>query len=788
VKGTIIDAESKGPLVRATIALRSARDSSLVSGALTDREGAFTISGLRPGRYYARVSYVGYRTRIVDSLVLRPGGMERDLGAIALSINPSTTGDVTVSAERDFMTVDIDRTVYKTQDLLVSTGGTATDLLRNIPSIEVDVDGNVSLRGNQNVVVQINGRPLMMSGDALTNFLRSLSASSIERVEVIPNPSAKYDPDGMSGIINIVLKQSEDRGLSGGLNAGAGTRSSYNIGGNINYGSGPWNIFANYGFNTGRWEYNGTRLQENRLVHPLTGVRGSDTGSNLYSGHSLNGTIDYALDKMNSLSLSAVVSTNSGDGDGVNHYFDLDSVREVTDRYDRLNTSGNSELNMDYRLGYKWVEQASRHEFSVEARYSTEREDGSSDYRQQDLTLSGTPANDKPQLQRNDLLEKNRNITLQADYVRPLWESARLETGYKGSLRRIDNTFYSESFDYGAGEFRPDMNLNNTFVFDEKINALYATYSQDLDQFGLQLGLRAEDARTTFNLTSVGSAYDNNYFSLFPSAFVSYKPAEGTQFKLGYSRRINRPRTGTLNPFSSSSDPNFRRVGNPYLKPEYTDSYELNFTQFLPWGTATLSPYFRHTTNGIQRYERFDSTGMATLTFENFGKDDSYGAEFITTARVDRVTAFANVSVYRSVTDASNVDQGLTNDAIGWTARANATVDLGLGLSLQANGFYRSPFNINGGQMGSHSSFDMALQKKLFDDKARIGLRVSDLFNTSSFNVYRGTSAYYEETSRHWGGRSAMLTFSYTFGTPDRNAQRRTTGTQDQPQGGDMGW
>jgi outer membrane receptor protein involved in Fe transport len=790
ISGTIIDGATNEPLPKATIALRSAHDSTLVTGALTERDGTFTIGGLRPGRYYARVSYVGMTTHIVDSITIAPGTMQVSLGRIAVTADASANDEVVVSARRDFMTTAIDRTIYKTSDLLVSSGGTAADLLRNIPSIEVDIDGNVSLRGNQNVAIQINGRPVMMSRDALVSFFRSLPASSIERIEVIPNPSAKYDPDGMSGIINIVLKQNEDRGMSGGINGGIGLPGSANIGGNISYGSGPWNLFANYGFNYGKHQFWGSRYQENRLIEPRTALRQADTGDNIYRGHSLNASVDYAFDEQNSLSLTAFANTRGGALDAINHITYLDAARAATGAYDRTTDGNKTGYGMDYRLAYKWVEKPASHELSVETRYSADRDDDDSQFREQDFDIAGGPLTASPARTRTTTNERNGEYSAQADYVRPLWENAKLEAGYKGSKRTIDNSFFAEMFDDSSGEFKPDVSQNNTYTFDEQIHAGYVTFGQEFGAFGVQAGLRAEQALTTFSLATTNQAFDNDYFSLFPSAFVTYTPAEGTQLKASYSKRINRPDVWALNPFSPFNDRNYRRIGNPYLKPEYTHAYEFNFMQYLPWGTITVNPYFRRTVDAIQRFERFDSSGIATLTFENFGTVDSYGADLIASGRIsDWFQGFASVSLYQWQTDATNLGaEGFTNDAFGWFARLNATFSIGWGIDIQGSTMYRAPIKIDGGTMDAWSMSDIAIQKKLFEDKAKIGIRVSDPFNQGGFSINRGTERYYEETDRKWTSRTAMLTFSYTFGTPDRRQQRRNQGGGESQPSPDMGW
>jgi outer membrane receptor protein involved in Fe transport len=764
ISGTIVDAADRRGLSSATASLWSARDSSLVTGAIASRDGAFSLRGIRPGRYYLRISYIGYTTKLVDDIAVR-GAAPIDLGEIAIAVDARQLGEVNVSGRREFMTVEIDRNVYRTDDMPVAAGGNATDVLRNIPSVEVDVDGNVSLRGNQNVAVQINGRPVMMSGEALANYLRTLSAEAIERVEIIANPSAKYDPEGLGGILNLELKKGEERGLSGGVNAGVGTNDAYSLGGSLNYGSGPWNVSGNYGFTMRSRDMLGYRLQESRGAEPATRLVAGDTGTSSSVGHSFNASIDYALSPQHTLTLSGRAGMRSGEGDRATTTV-TESAAPVSTTI-RATGDDDDGTNADVRLGYRWTIERRKHELSAELRYGLD-----DDTEHSLATLTIPEAHDVvPSRQQVDLNERNSDIDAMIDYVRPLWSDAKLEAGYAGSIRRIENDYTSMASD-SSGALVPD-GQSNAFDFTERINGLYATLGQSIGSLDVQLGLRAEAADTKFDLVGGEHAYDNDYFSLFPSALVGYRPGDETQLRLSYSKRITRPRTRLLNPFSTSTDPQFRRIGNPYLRPEYTHAIELSVNQFFPWGTLQLTPYVRRTTDAIERYERVDSDGVVTATFENLGQVDSWGAELLSTARVgDWLSTVGSFGFFRSVTDASNIGEGSETDALAFTARLTATATLGWGTSIQGSLFYRSPSEVVGGRTEGHVFSDLAVTKSLLDDRARLGLRVSDPFDVARMRSTRETDGYYIETERRWGGRSAMLTFSYLFGKPQRDAKR----------------
>lgn len=779
VSGAITDAETKKPLASATVSLWNVRDSTLVTGAIAGRDGTFALRGLRPGRYYLRVAFIGYQTAFAD-VAIEPGAGAVRVGEIAVVPEVSELGGVEVRANRDFMSVEIDRNVYRTDDMPVASGGNASDVLRNIPSVEVDVDGHVSLRGNQNVAVQINGRPIMMSGDALANYLQTLSANAIERVEVVGNPSARYDPEGMGGIINIELKKGEERGLTGGINAGVGTSESYSLGANISYGGGPWNVSANYGFNRRSRDMFGYRLQVDRSVDVGSSLTVRDTGKNSSFGHSLNASAEYAIDGMNAITLSTRVGMRNGDALRTSQT--LREIEAPLGFTQRTTDDDDSGINMDHRLSYKWTGERRKHELTAEMRYGYDTDVEITRARQNgdSSTFAGGPM-----LQQVDLDERNSDFDAKLDYVRPLWADARLEAGYAGSFRLIDNNYQSQSSD--SMSTLVDDGRSNTFNFSERLHAVYAIVGQTIGKVDLQIGARGELASTGFDLATTGERFNNEYFSLFPSALIGFRPSDETQLRLSYSKRITRPRTRALNPFSTSTDPQFKRVGNPYLRPEYTHGLELTVNQFVPWGTVQFSPYLRRTVDAIERFERVDSAGIVTATFENLGEVDSYGAELLSTGRFgDWLNTVASIGLYRSVTDATSVGADAASEALAWTARLTATASLGWGTSLQASLFYRSPSNIVGGHSDAHVMSDVAATKTLFDDRFKIGVRVSDPFNVSGMRTWRETDGYYIETERRWGGRTAMLTLSYLFGKPGEAKRDRGEGRADEE--GEIDW
>ena len=780
VTGTILDARTEESVPGGSVAIWSVADSTLVTGAISRLDGSFTIEGIRRGEYYLKVSALGYEKQIVSDLKIGPGSFRVDLGKLMLQ--PDSAGlaeTVTVTERRSSVEFRSDRTIYNVEDQPINAGGDAMDVLKNVPQLEVDIDDNISLRGSQNVVVLVNGRSISLSGDALAGYLRSLSSEGISKVEVIPNPSAKYDPEGMAGIVNIVLsKDSSNDKVSGNVSLGGSTNNNYNASGSLNWRTNRLTLFGSYSFRYDERESERMFFRENRLLNPITILDQSSTGSSVDRSHVLNTSLEYGLNDKNFLTASAMFHLRSGmDGDRI-EYQESTLADEMLSQTLRLSPEDEQRNRSDFSIGYRWTEEAARHEFSAEARYSTNYREDLGTFIEYDQI--GSSADSVIERQNNDAEDTNEEWSFQADYVRPVGEKGRFETGYRGEVNRINNMIYSETFDPQVGEFQPDVERNNEFIYDEQIHAVYAIYAQELGRFETQAGLRAEGAVTDFNLVTTGESFENDYFSLFPSASVSYSLDDSRRLRASYSKRIRRPGVRRLNPFTQYEDRLNLRTGNPYLQPEYNHSVEIGFNQIASWGTLSLTPYFRRTTNEIERVLNIDSTGVTRLTFENFNVSDSYGTEFVGTWRAGSWwNGFLNLSVYRIVLDGNNVDAELSNDAVSWSGRVNNTVTIVPGLDVQASYFYRAPVNISGGKIDAMHGADIAVKKSLFGDRASLSLRISDPFNTRKFSLVRDTQEYLVDVTHHRTSQIAWLTFSYDFGADQKDRNRRRTNRGD---------
>jgi outer membrane receptor protein involved in Fe transport len=770
ITGTVVHAASGQPVASAAVAVRSARDSSLVGGGYTRPDGTFRIDGLRPGSYTVRVRVIGFAP-LVKAVVVTPAAPAAEVGKLALTPVAAELSSVTVTAQQEAVALAPDRNSYTVKDMPAASGGSAVDVLRNVPAVEVDGDNKVSLRGNENVVVQINGRMTPMRGEALGNFLAQLPANMVSKVEVVPNPSAKSDPEGMAGIVNIVLKENADLGLSGGATVGGGTTGQVNASGNVGYQAGKLTLFANYGF-----------MRDDRAISGFTSRQGLATGLQPFlesdasgaftpKSHSLNASADYKLAAKSTLSSNFMMSQRELTRENDNAYRELDAARALTGRSMRTSTQTGNGLMLDYTLGYKRTAKQPGDALSAEFRVNRSRDDDAIRLSDQALSTAGATSG-AAAIETNATGALTHNWTLQTDYTRTLAPRTKLETGYKGTLRQMENAYDVAQWSDATGGFVSDAARSNAFDYDEQVHAAYAVLSRGVGKFDLQGGLRAEQVSTRFDLATTGTRYDNNYHSLYPSAIAAFNVDDRRQLKASYSKRVTRPDTRQLNPFGFREDALNVFQGNPSLKPEYTHAFELGYQQSFDKGTVQVTPFARHTVNAVRFIRTIDDAGVSTTTFQNVATSDSYGTDVNGSLRLGRVTGFGGVSAFKQVTDGSNLSTDVSNSAIGWSARANATVKLTKTLDAQGFLMYRAPMKAEQGRMSAMTMTNLALRQKLRGDAASVTLRVMDPFNTMKMGFVTDDGRFYQTSQRHFGARGMFLSFNYAFGQQPRIRQR----------------
>ncbi|WP_420129486.1 TonB-dependent receptor domain-containing protein [Longimicrobium sp.] len=781
IRGTVVDAESSAPIGTASVEVWSAADSALVAGAIARPDGSFRIEGLRPGAYFLRVSMMGYGPQRTAQLTIAPASPRANAGNIGLSRRAVVLETIGVEAERPAIAIAPDRNSYSTRDV-APAAATASEVLESVPSVQVDSDGKVSLRGNENVVVQINGRPSPIRGEQLAGYLKQLPANTLDRVEVIPNPSARHDPEGMAGIINIVLKQNVDLGLSGGLTLAASTADRYTGSGNLGYQQGPATWFMSYGFSTDDRDQLGvndrTRLGTGRA--PLSYSEQDIRGAQGNSGHNFNGTLDYRLGERDVLSNALMLNLRGATDDALSAYSELDGTRVLLDAYERVRDSRTDNWMADYNLAWKRTLTPRTHELSAEVRANANNEDDRTSLWRQ-TTAGGTLSD--AEIHETDA--RSYQLTGQVDYTRGLAERTKLETGYKGNARWTDRDFTVMEDATGSGVFaRGD--LSNALQFDETVNAVYGVLSHGTGALELQGGLRAEYATREFSLGNTGESFPHDYTSFFPSALASYNLSDQTQVKLSYSRRIRRPGTQELNPFPAFFDLQNVFVGNPQLNPEYTDAIELGLQHSGQMGSVQLSPFYRRTTDVIRFIINTDDVvagrEVTSISFKNLDTGSSWGADLNGTLRMgQRFNGLAAFNVFKMVTEGSSGESAVSTDAVTWSARFNGTYNFSPRTTLTAQYFYRAPMQVEGGKFDAMAFANVALRQKLYGEKMSVTVRVSDPFNTQRFRIRAGDDNLIQLTERTFTSRAVHLSMQYNFGRPPRVRQPRQ---DEQPSGG----
>jgi ferric enterobactin receptor len=766
IRGRIVDTAG-APLPHSSVSLRPKGSTLTIAGAIAGRDGQFRIVGLRPGTFSIRVAYIGYAP-VIEDLILTPDKPIVELGVAKLAPMAMALSDVEVTEERATVVTEPDRNTYTAKDIAPGASN-ASELLENVPSVHVDVDGKVSLRGNENVVVQINGRPTPMRGAQLAAYLKSLTANVVDRIEVIPNPSAKHDPEGMAGIINVALKSNVDLGLSGSVTTAVSNADRYNTSGSLGYQSGPWTSFVTAGIVSDERTAFGVNDRERfDAANALLSTTSQDILLRpAHDGQNLNVTVDYKLSARDVLSNALMVNRRSSEESSMTTQTLFDGSGSTVDQYVRPRNVDSKGFMFDYDVALKRTFTPRTHELSTEFRFNRSDNEDVNDERR--LASSGDSYTDR-KIDRNDAV--NQQLTGQLDYVRTLRPRTKLETGWKSIVRWTDRDLDVTTDASGDGTWTPS-DQSNSLELDEGVHAVYATMSQGVKKWDLQAGLRGEYATRTFRLSAQRFPYD--YSSLFPSAIASYNLDEGTQVKASYSRRVRRPGTQELNPFPTYFDADNVFFGNPELRAEYTDAYELNLTKNGKMGMVQLSPFYRSTSNvirvDINTTDTLDNREVTSISFQNLASSNSWGTDLTGQLRLSpRFSALSNFSLFKVVTDGGSTS-AVGSNAVGWMGRLNLTSELTPTLTAQAAYNYRAPMKIERGEFGAQQMMFFVFRKKIQGDQGAVLLRVVDPFEMMRFRVRTGDGAVLQVTERDPRSRMVFLGYQYNFGRPPRVRQ-----------------
>lgn len=757
VSGTMVDEQSKAvPFGNA--AVYQQQDSSLVSGAVSDEEGKFFIS-LKPGSYYMKISSLSFEEKSIPKLEIK--NEDIDLETILLKSSDKYLDEVVIEGEKSQLELSLDKKVFNVGQDMANAGGTGADVLRNVPSVGVDVEGNVSLRGSSSVRILIDGKPSGLVGNGGSG-LQQLQASSIEKIEVITNPSARYEAEGMGGIINIVLKKERKEGINGSFDLVAGYPSNFGAAANLNYRRKNLNFFINYSASYRNTPGKSTLYQE--LYDDDTTFISVQNSTHRLNGmyNNARGGIDYFFNPKNILTASYTWRISKGkrfsDINYRDYLFSTSNLQSITNRtQDETETEPNSE----YALSYKKTFAREGQQFTADVRYLDNWESSDQYYREQTFLFNGGSSDLNPLLQRslNDETEKQFLLTL--DYVHPFGEEGKVEAGLRSSSRDMNNEF-TVTEQEEDGSWTPLEGLTNEFLYEENIHALYGILGNKIRKFTYQLGLRAEWTGVTTTLLKTNEVNPRSYGNLFPSVHLTYDLPKENALQISYSRRVRRPQYNDLSPFMTFRDQRNYFSGNPDLDPEFSDSFEAGHIKYLERGSISSSLFYRHTTGKILRIRRVDDQGISTTLPENLAIENSFGAEF--NASFDPFKWWrwdASLNVFQASIDGSNLDDSFISNTYSGFSRLSSRFTFWNGTNFQLRGNYEAPQQTPQGLRKSIATLDLAMSKDILKDKGTLTLTVMDVFNSRRYRSVIEGSNFYTEINSQGRLRQINLTFNY---------------------------
>jgi outer membrane receptor protein involved in Fe transport len=762
VSGIIIEKTSNKPLEFANVIIRSNTDSSIFMGTVTGSKGEFTFDKLAFGEYKVIYSFIGFDKVETPVFTLNQKRNKLDLGKLYISESTAALGEVSVTAQRSTYVNSIDRKTFNVGQDVMSKTGTVSELLKNVPSVQVDIDGNVSLRGSTNVMFLINGKPSALMGTNRAAVLEQMPANSIEKIEIITNPSAKYKPDGTSGIINLVLKKDKDLGLNGLVSVNAGNDNRYNGNFSLNYNPGKFNVFGSYSLRQDeRLRYTDDYREHfipNSDTINYTHVISNDLSRPLSHIIQLGG--EYKINPHNIVGATTSYNYRSFERKANDNNVWQNTDMDTTKYYDR--TRIDPEFEKDFELSASYV-----HSFAKEDHTLTVDYTGSITNEQEDNHYTNTFYIPEIETKYDNTLIKqaDRESQFSVEYSNPLSEDITLEAGYLLEASKSDMDFYGEFYDPFKGEWIKDTIKSNQFIYNQTIHVLYGTYEQEFGKFGILGGLRAEETLVNANQVTTDTVIKSNYFRIYPSLHFSYNINDIHELQLNYSHRIRRPEGDEVNPFPEWADPYNLRVGNPYLKPADVHSVEFGY-QYKKKGYTFLSTiYYRYTYNGMTDITGYINDTVKLTTRENLTKSSSAGLELILSATAGKYATFnLSTNTFYNTIDASSLGYSNNKSIISWSANLSVGINLSQSSVLQITSSYVGKTLTPQGEQLPSFVINTGFKQELFKRKLALIVTVSDVFNSLKNRVIVDTPELYETVTRRRSARIIYAGFTYTFG------------------------
>lgn len=766
------------PLGYATVTLLKASDSSLVKGAISAENGKYEFEGIANGRYLVGASSIGLERGFSGPFSLE--GKVVHLPVIALKSSTNTLKGVSVTATKPFIEQKADKMVVNVENSIVSAGGTALEVLQKAPGVMVDKDDNISLKGKSGVVIMIDGKETHMSAADVAQYLKSMPSSNIEKIELISNPSAKYDAEGNAGIINIILKKNSNYGTNGDVNLGFiyGKTPKYTGGLNLNHRSAKLNLFGSYNYSHWQNEHHMDLYRSIASGGSASTFNEAQDGKFHSDYHGIKAGMDYSINEHHTVGVQLNSSFNQWTSTSFTH-----TEIGINDKIDSIletNSIDDSKWNRwAYNLNYKGELDTSGQTLAVDLDYAT------NSHTQPSHIYANTFDQTGKHFQSGDTTRSFQPSqidikTAKVDYTLPMKNNVKLEAGIKLSYVKTDNDARYDSL--RADGWEKDLNRSNHFIYNENVNAAYLNFSKQYKKLGIQAGLRAEQSHVKGNSVTLSEVNDTTYLNLFPSVFLSYQANKNNQFGISYSRRIRRPDYEDLNPFEYYLDRYTMAAGNPYLQPQFTNKFELThtFRQFL-----NTSLGYAHTKDLFTRViEQDETTKIARYVYKNVNSSDHYSLDMSAPVTITKWwTTFTNVSAfydhYQTIVDERNVDIG----SFGFFGQTQQTFTIAKGFTTELSFMYISPQIADEGLFRMRSMYPVSIgfQQKVLHDKGSIKLNVNDIFNTQRFHGTFDNQGNYISLGSRWESRQVRLNFTYRFGNNNVKAARNhRTGIEDE--------
>tara|TARA_R110001592_G_scaffold85143_2_gene251430 strand:+ start:191 stop:2602 length:2412 start_codon:yes stop_codon:yes gene_type:complete len=788
--GKVVDAKTNQPLEYATIILKDVKTQK-ITGGITDGTGSFSVQTPK-GTYDISIEYISFKSKKFPTQEV---SKNKDFGVIKLAEDESSLNEIVVIAEKSTVDIRLDKKIYNVGKDMTVKGGNAADVLNNVPSVDVDAEGTISLRGSENVRILIDGKPSALVGMSGADALKQLPSDAIERIEVITSPSARYDSEGTAGILNIILRKGKATGFNGSINVTAGDPRNYQTSVNLNLRSEKINLFSNFGYsdnaNPGLYNSNITYLENGNI--DSTRIENRDN-LDVRKGLNANVGLEYFINKKSAVTGTIFVRASDGKDISTNNISSFDVLGNNLYNSTRVQDEEEKDQTIQFSLNYTNNFNEKGHKLTFDLQHSANKENKSA------IITDIFP-------ETNTTDELNIDNLLQGDYVLPLGENSQFEVGYRGSFQNLTSDYL-----VNAPNLDPRYNPSNNLDFTQNVNAFYTQFGSKINKFSYLLGVRAEMTNIDISLINTNESYTKNYTDFFPTVNLGYEMTDDQSFTLGYSRRLSRPRSYFLNPFESRASETVIFKGNVDLDPTYTNSFDLGYLN--RWGKLTLnsSVYFQHSINEIERVNRQEvrivngkETNILVRQPINLASEDRAGFEFTANYNANkkvRLSGSFNFFQFETkgeytygITDpttntVTNITQNFGTKNNSWFTRFDAKITLPWDVQSQTGIFYRGARNEAQTDVDGILSVNLAFSKEILKDKGTLVLNVSDLFNSRKYNFTgyapsRENPTNITDQTFQRRVRQISLNFSYRF-NQKKTQEKRNSGERQEGGGEDF--